>query len=107
MRWDVGLQKNLSVRWAKYLKKLVSSTGKVLRGFRRLELTMSSVADTDNGVGGCYFGVVTEVTTQGLCCYLLLSVVTEATTQGPCCYLLLIPVTLMSAFDTVLHRADG
>jgi hypothetical protein len=62
VHWSGGLQ-----------KKLVCSTGKVLRGFRRLELTMSLAADTDIGV----FGVVTEATTQGLFCYRLLSVVTE------------------------------
>jgi hypothetical protein len=68
---------------------------------------MSSAADTDNGVGGCYFGVVTEAMMQGLCCYLLVSVVSEVTTQGPCCYLLLIPVSLTSTSDKVLYREDG
>jgi hypothetical protein len=59
MRWAGSLQKTtLSARWAKYdldgrslvrqvSKKFVRSTGKVLRGFRRMELTISLVPDTD------------------------------------------------------------
>jgi hypothetical protein len=36
-----------------FVRYLVLSTGKVLRGFRRLELTKAALAaDTDNGVGG-------------------------------------------------------
>jgi hypothetical protein len=40
------------VRWV--TQKLVCSTGKVLRGFRRMELTMSLAADTDKN--GYIFG---------------------------------------------------
>jgi hypothetical protein len=44
------------VRWSGgLLKKLVRSTGKVLREFRRPELTKAAkllAVDTDNGVGG-------------------------------------------------------